>query len=159
MPTDNRRPSNPDRTPWENHARRSGTLLLISGITLGASTFISLLSLLFLHPGGMRTETLIYISLASLVLIAAAAAMAGGGIAERLQRPVRWVGWRALTHAEQTSASIAGISSMIGQINDRLDAIDERLERQEERIDELPGYGRGVMDGATLREQVSRDSR
>ncbi len=158
MNTDRRRPSNPDRTPWENHSRRMGTRLLVTGITIGSITFVALLSLAYLHPGVMRGETLLFTILAALVVTATAAALTNQGIAERMQRPVRWVGWQNLQHGEQTSANVAAMTAALTSINDRLGALDERMERLEKRIDDLPGYGEGVVDGATLRAQVSREA-
>ncbi len=153
MPKDTRRPSNPDRTPWENHARRSGTLLLISGITTITCTFTASISVALLHPQIMRGETRHFATIAALALIALGAVLAGAGIAERLQRPVRWVGWRNLQHGERAAAAIDGIAAMHGEIRDRLDELEERQGRLEDAIKSLPDYTQGLAEGARVAAQ------
>ncbi len=150
--------------PWqerEDAVQRRGTQQTIAGtVTLVATYLLYMAGAVATNNETADTETAgLLMVLAFTTTQMVGAVLLAFGMLERHNRPYRVHLRRMVESAEEAAASAHTMTALAGPASTQLKAIHEALAGLNERIDKMPGYGQGVMDGATLREQISRGPR
>ncbi len=150
----------------ETRIRRNGTRSIWAGALLLVTDITATLSLMAYARHYTWTDPISrqFVGLTILLTGLAATALLTSGLIERQQRQQRTLIRRAMARAD-ANAELGDANREAIETNNRLVAeaiatlsgIEKRLHALETAVEQVPGYARGVIDGATMRANALGD--